>query len=347
MQVIVNTVNCVGVMGKGIAREFKERYPEMYADYRSRCMMHVVRVGEPYIYRSLFDDKSIINFPTKRHWRSPALFRDIEEGLDFFVAHYKEWGVTSVAFPPLGCGNGGLRWENVGPLMYDKLSNLDIEVEVYAPYGTAPEQLATTFLSHKSNPGQNRGSKVSGVITPEMVVILETIYQIQNQRYTNPIGRIMFQKACYLLTHAGLQSKLSFVQLNYGPYSPEVKNLISVFANNNLITETQLGKMMRLEVTQKYLDIRERNRQLIEEHHSLISKVVDLMSRIKNTEQSEEVATIIFANEKVKELKQVSSVSQQEIAEYVFEWKTHWKGDSNKVAEINETIDDLRSLSWV
>jgi hypothetical protein len=105
--------------------------------------------------------------------------------------------------------------------------------------------------------------------------------------------------------------------------------------------------MMRLEVTQKYLDIRERNRQLIEEHHSLISKVVDLMSRIKNTEQSEEVATIIFANEKVKELKQVSSVSQQEIAEYVFEWKTHWKGDSNKVAEINETIDDLRSLSWV
>src|SRR5579862_3261164 len=106
-QTLVNTVNCVGIMGKGIALAFKKRFPQMYADYVERCASGRVKLGEPYIYKDLVD-KWVINFPTKDHWRSVSRLADIVAGLKYLTAHYKEWGVTSIAVPPLGCGNGQL-----------------------------------------------------------------------------------------------------------------------------------------------------------------------------------------------------------------------------------------------
>ena len=109
-QTLVNTVNCVGIMGKGVALEFKNRFPEMFKDYAQRCERHEVRIGQPYIYKSLFG-KQIINFPTKEHWKSVSKVSDIKKGLDYLLAHYNQWGVTSIAIPPLGCGNGQLEWK--------------------------------------------------------------------------------------------------------------------------------------------------------------------------------------------------------------------------------------------
>jgi O-acetyl-ADP-ribose deacetylase (regulator of RNase III) len=134
-QSLVNTVNCVGVMGKGVALEFKKRYPAMHEDYVQRCERKAVRLGEPYLYEDSSGIKTI-NFPTKDHWRSPSRLQDIERGLDFLVHHIADWKVTSTALPPLGCGNGGLEWAEVGPLVFRKLSTLPIDVELYAPYGT-------------------------------------------------------------------------------------------------------------------------------------------------------------------------------------------------------------------
>lgn len=131
MKTLTNTVNCVGVMGKGIALEFKNRFPEMYKEYRRLCDKGLVRLGEPYLYEDLFGT-SILNFPTKNHWRSFSRIEDIEDGLDYFASKYAEWGITSIAFPQLGCGNGGLDWNTVRPLMTDKLDPLDLEVEIYA-----------------------------------------------------------------------------------------------------------------------------------------------------------------------------------------------------------------------
>jgi O-acetyl-ADP-ribose deacetylase (regulator of RNase III) len=136
---LVNPVNCVGVMGKGVAQEFKKRYPVMFEDYAQRCAQKGLRLGEPY----LFVDPSgiqILNFPTKDHWRSPSRLSDIKLGLDYFVSNYRVWGVKSVAFPALGCGNGGLRWQEVEPLMLTKLSSLKIDVEIYAPRETTQPQ---------------------------------------------------------------------------------------------------------------------------------------------------------------------------------------------------------------
>ncbi len=140
-QTFVNTVNCVGVMGKGIALTFKRRYPAMYADYAQRCAAGSVRPGEPYLFvgASL---PWILNFPTKRHWRSPSRLEDIVAGLEYLERHYQAWGVTSLATPALGCGAGQLAWRDVGPVLYKRLSRLSIPVELYAPVGTSEEELS-------------------------------------------------------------------------------------------------------------------------------------------------------------------------------------------------------------
>ena len=129
-QVLVNTVNTVGVMGKGIALIFKKVYPDMYKNYRYYCENKQFEIGNLYLYKT--PGKWILNFPTKINWRSPSKIEYIEQGLKKFVASYKEKGIKSIAFPKLGCGNGGLNFEtHVKPLMDKYLSNLDIAVYVY------------------------------------------------------------------------------------------------------------------------------------------------------------------------------------------------------------------------
>ncbi len=133
-QTLVNTVNTVGVMGKGIAREFKTIFPEMYAAYAARCEGGELQPGTLHLHRT--PHKWILNFPTKRHWRQPSRLADIETGLDAFIRGYEAQGITSVAFPQLGCGNGGLDWEaDVRPMMERRLADLPIEVYIHIHSG--------------------------------------------------------------------------------------------------------------------------------------------------------------------------------------------------------------------
>lgn len=144
-QTLVNTVNCVGVMGKGIALEFKKRFPVMYEDYVNRCAKRDVQLGRPYIYTQN-NGPGIVNFPTKDHWRSLAHLDDIVEGLRYLQANYEAWGITSLAVPPLGCGNGQLDWEVVGPTLFRHLSLLDIPIELYAPLGTPYHMMQSSYF---------------------------------------------------------------------------------------------------------------------------------------------------------------------------------------------------------
>src|SRR5437773_10712567 len=104
-QTLVNTVNTVGVMGKGVALEFKKRFPEMYEDYLRRCTAGEVRLGEPYLYRRQ-QLPWILNFPTKGHCRSVSRLSDIVRGLEYLTRYYRAWGITLLAVPPHGCGQG-------------------------------------------------------------------------------------------------------------------------------------------------------------------------------------------------------------------------------------------------
>jgi O-acetyl-ADP-ribose deacetylase (regulator of RNase III) len=145
-QTLVNAVNCVGVMGKGIALEFRKKFPDMYADYLERCKAGQVCLGEPYVFRGLFLPW-ILNFPTKDDWRSTSKLSDIVNGLGYLACHYKEWGLESLAVPALGCGAGYLEWEVVGPVLYRELETLDLDVHLYAPFHVPDQQTTVEFLS--------------------------------------------------------------------------------------------------------------------------------------------------------------------------------------------------------
>ena len=129
-KVLVNTVNTVGVMGKGIAKDFKTIYPEMFADYLRLCERGKIDIGKLFLWRG--SHKWVLNFPTKKHWRNPSKPEYIEAGLKAFVAGYARYGFTSVAFPQLGCGHGELDWETeVRPLMEKYLSKLPLEIFIH------------------------------------------------------------------------------------------------------------------------------------------------------------------------------------------------------------------------
>lgn len=133
-QTLVNAVNCVGVMGKGIALEFKKRFPEMYQDYVLRCKRKEVHLGHPYLYQAT-SFPWILNFPTKNHWRSESTLESITQGLEYLSSHYQGWGIASLAVPALGAGQGKLDWKVVSPILHQYLDAMNIPVELYAPRG--------------------------------------------------------------------------------------------------------------------------------------------------------------------------------------------------------------------
>ena len=135
-QVLVNTVNTVGVMGKGIALSFKKKYPEMFTTYRKACDKHQLIIGKLMLWYG--PDHWILNFPTKEHWRNPSKMEYIEKGLMAFQRKYADYNITSIAFPKLGCGNGELDWKQVKPLMEKYLKELPIDVYIYLSPGIDP-----------------------------------------------------------------------------------------------------------------------------------------------------------------------------------------------------------------
>jgi len=129
-QVLVNTVNTVGVMGKGLAKEFKRIYPDMFDSYQKYCDNGMLTIGKLQIYKT--SNKWVMNFPTKENWRNASKVEYIEQGLKKFVEQYQIQGIKSVSFPMLGCGNGGLDWESVvKPLMSKYLKNLPIDIFIH------------------------------------------------------------------------------------------------------------------------------------------------------------------------------------------------------------------------
>jgi O-acetyl-ADP-ribose deacetylase (regulator of RNase III)/uncharacterized protein YwgA len=342
---LVNTVNCVGIMGKGVAQEFKKRYPVMFEDYAERCARKEVRLGEPYLYGDR-SGVSIINFPTKDHWRSPARLADIERGLDYFVQHYEDWRVKSVAFPPLGCGNGGLSWEEVGPLMYGKLRRLGIDIEVYAPYGTPKVQLTQEYLGSPSQIQMEGKGRKQEKLNPEWVVLVEVLCQLGEQPYANAVGRIIFQKICYVVTEMGIDTGFKFRKGSYGPFADEVKLALHDFANRNWLREEQFGQMMALHVGPQYLKDRAKYEEILKRHERKITKTVDLFSRIKNTEQAEQVLTVLFASRQLKQAHPQKEVAEKDLYDYILNWKKSWRTDEKKEI-VASTIRNLVMLGWM
>jgi O-acetyl-ADP-ribose deacetylase (regulator of RNase III)/uncharacterized protein YwgA len=344
-QTLVNTVNCVGIMGKGVAAEFKKRFPAMFEDYKQRCDRREVRLGQPYLYRDL-SGTTIVNFPTKDHWRSSSRLSDIEAGLNHFASHCREWRIESAAFPPLGCGNGGLEWVEVGPLIFQKLNGVGIDVEVYAPYGTPKRELTEEFLAAPSQMSLEGKGRRPEKLNPQWIVLLEVVCQMQAQPYANPVGRTIFQKIAYVLTEMGVETNFEFGKGNYGPFSADVKLALHELANRNWLQEEQLGRMTALRVTAQYEKDRSKFADIILQNQKKVVKTVDLFSRIKSTEQAEEVLTVLFASRELKKTKPGQEVAEQQLYEYILRWKKNWQSEEKKL-ELAHAIRSLVMLGWM
>ncbi|OIP94228.1 MAG: Appr-1-p processing protein [Syntrophobacterales bacterium CG_4_8_14_3_um_filter_58_8] len=343
-QTIVNTVNCVGIMGKGIALEFKRRYPEMFKDYEDRCKRGEVRLGEPYLYRTLFPPW-IINFPTKDHWRSISNLKDIIRGLDYLLKHYKEWDVTSIAVPPLGCGAGHLEWRIVGPTLYRYMAKMDIPVELYAPHGTPHEELRPEFLGRIDDVRmENTEMPVPQWVRPAWIALVEILYRIEQQPYHWPVGRTTLQKIAFVSTMEGLPTNLAFSKGSYGPFSPRLKEMITRLVNHGLINEEKLGRMFEVKVGRTFTDARKAYEKDLTKWDAVIDKTVDLFVRM-NTQQAEIVSTVLFAE---KELTRngKEKPDENDVLSYVLQWKQK-RRPALDTAEIANTIRNLAVLKWL
>ena len=178
-QTIVNTVNCVGVMGKGIALVFKLRYPSMFEQYQKYCKQNLIAVGKLWIYKGEPTNPWVLNFPTKTHWKLPSEYEYIEKGLQKFVDTYKEKGITSIAFPLLGANNGGLDKDKIMETMLHYLSKCDIPIEIYQYDSMAPDDLFETF-KNKWNEISTIDKKQLGIRQQKQIDAIEKAVNVDN-----------------------------------------------------------------------------------------------------------------------------------------------------------------------
>lgn len=343
-QTLVNTVNTVGVMGKGIALEFKKWFPEMHRDYVERCAAGSVKLGEPYLYRSVIPPW-ILNFPTKDHWRSVSRLSDIVAGLEYLERHYRQWGITSLAVPPLGCGYGGLDWHVVGPTLYRHLKRLDIPVELYAPHGTPPSEMNEAFLDQPEMRAPIAAEQSARRLSPSWIALAEILCHIVRQPHHWPVGRTSFQKLAYFATEAGIPTQLKYEKGSYGPYAADVAQLLSKLVNNGVVQEKRLGRMLAVLPGPTYKDAREAYSDEIAQWKETIERVADLMQRLRTTQQAEIASTVHFAARNLAH-RPGKRPSEQEVLNEVMEWKRRRNPPLDK-AQVALAIRALGALGWI
>lgn len=228
-QAIVNTVNTVGVMGKGIALQFKKAYPNNYKAYSVACKNNEVVVGKMFVTtdRNISSgEKIIINFPTKQNWRKPSEYIYIEDGLDDLIDVIKHNQIKSIAIPPLGAGNGGLKWEKVKKIIEDKLSSLNIEILVYEPTSQMVEKLKKERIK----------------LTDARALLLYVLYDlVKNGEY---VSEFSSEKVSYFLQRFGAKKyfKLQFAPNFYGPYSGKVRYVLNALNGSYIMGYSDMDK---------------------------------------------------------------------------------------------------------
>lgn len=220
VEALVNTVNCVGVMGKGIALQFKRRYPDVFKAYERACKRGEVKIGHMFVVPTdrLSGPRFVINFPTKKHWRSPSRLEYIEQGLNSLRQTVHNLGITSIAIPPLGAGNGGLEWSDVEPLIFEALHDIEgLDVRLYAPSAVHRKVEGTPNIR----------------MTWGRAILLDLIQayvarRIAVEPWEDQAGasHLEIQKLMYFANENEPRLRLDFEPGRYGPYSERVRHLV-------------------------------------------------------------------------------------------------------------------------
>ncbi len=228
-QALVNTVNTVGVMGKGIALQFKKAFPNNYKAYVEACKKNEIKIGTLLVYKDsniTSGQKIIINFPTKTTWRKPSEYEYIEKGLDNLLEIIHQYNIKSIAIPPLGAGNGGLEWEKVKKIIHDKLKDENVDIFIYEPTKQIKEHLKKERVK----------------LTNARALLLYVLYDlVRNGEY---VSEFSSEKVCYFLQKFGAKKyfKLKYTPNFYGPYSGKVRYILNVLNGSYIMGYSDMNK---------------------------------------------------------------------------------------------------------
>lgn len=313
--VLVNTVNTVGVMGKGIALQFKDEFPHNYAVYVETC-----RKGELYPGTLLtvkdrsirYGEKVIVNFPTKVHWRNSSKYEYIQKGLvalrDLIITNK----VESISIPPLGCGNGGLDWSKVKPMIMESLSGLDTLIHLYEPSADVTEVLKST------------ARPIGDVsLTPERAMMLYALFFYET--LGEPANLFAANKLVYFMKRLGEPAfvKYKFAPAHFGPYSTQVGRALHQLNGKYLTGLEQMDLRAFDPLTLQY-DTWEEVKQYVSEILSVASRqrlaqLVALVSGFQSTLSLEVLATVDFVRN------ENPGISLEDTIRKVWEWSDRKK----------------------
>jgi O-acetyl-ADP-ribose deacetylase (regulator of RNase III) len=216
-EALVNTVNCVGFMGRGIAAQFKRAFPENFRLYAAACKREEVQPGKMLVYETgrLGNPRFVINFPTKRHWRGKSRLADIEIGLEALVRDVRRLGIKSIAIPPLGCGLGGLNWDDVRPMIERSFSSLpEVRALVFEPAGApATVKMARSTAAPKMTAGR--------------AVLVSLMRRYLGGLMDPFVSLLEVHKLMYFDQEAGEPLRLQYVKGAYGPYAENLRHVLA------------------------------------------------------------------------------------------------------------------------
>lgn len=327
---LVNTVNTVGVMGKGIALQFKEQFPANFKAYSDACKNGKIGIGKLFVFEesTLNGKKIIINFPTKTEWYKKSQYSYIEEGLKDLVRIIEEYKLESIALPPLGCGNGGLDWGKVKALIENYLANLSIEIIVYEPNDAVKEVL------------QKEGQKKEINLTPARAMLLYALAKYE-ERGENP-SVFAANKLAYFLQESGEPLKLQFVAYTFGPYAQAVEKVLYALNGKYLTGLEQMNakpfEPLNLEYS-KFNEVEDFVKQkLTTAQKERLKSVLSIIEGFESTLSLEILSSIHFL------LKQDKTLTQTDLLEKIHSWNDR-KRDIIKEKYINLAFDHLQNYA--
>lgn len=302
-QALVNTVNTVGVMGKGIALQFKESFPNNYREYVAACRRKDLRPGNLLVVKevTLSGEKIIINFPTKTEWYLKSKYEYIEKGLEELAKVIEEYKIESIAIPPLGCGNGGLKWEKVKSIMQEYLGHLtNIDIQVYEPNAAVKDIL------------KNQKTNKEVKLTPARAMLLYAMFYYESLGENASL--FVANKLAYFLQRLGEKSfnKLKFEAHHYGPYSVGVEHLLHHLNGKYLKGLEQMNAKAFESLELQYDKVKEISeyvkKELSSEQRTRLSNLLKLIDGFQSALSLEVLATVDFVKKNNPGLEQADII---------------------------------------
>lgn len=311
-QALVNTVNTVGVMGKGIALQFKERFPMNFKIYAEACKKGEMKIGQMLVVKEHFLDGEVIviNFPTKTEWFKKSQYDYIEQGLKDLANVIVEYKIQSIAIPPLGCGNGGLNWDKVKMLIDKYLSHLsDVSIQVYEPNEAIKEIL------------QKEEHKKEISLTAARAMLLDALFTYVERGEDASV--FAANKLAYFLQRSGENMKLNFVGHSYGPYAQAVEKVLYAL-NGKYLKGLEQMSAKAFEPLQlnfdKYDEVKEYvNKKLAPEQTERLKNLYRLIDGFESTLALEILASVDFLRQ------QNNQITESELFEKIQDWNKRKK----------------------